>query len=98
MSPQNKQAQKRYQQLFVDIQTVLFEDWDPIGINDIAPGDEYDNYISRVANALSRQAGVEAIDALLKTIEREAMGIYSNAGKRHSAALKLKKLGDQYFK
>ena len=27
------------------IRQVLFDDWDPIGVNDIAPDDEYDRYI-----------------------------------------------------
>ncbi|MEL7063019.1 MAG: hypothetical protein AAFP00_04735, partial [Bacteroidota bacterium] len=67
-------------------------------VNDLASRDEYDDYIGRIAGVLSRYVSVEAIAALLNTIEREFMGIYSDTKKRYPAALKLKRLGDLYFK
>jgi hypothetical protein len=34
------------------IRQILFYDWDPIGINDLAPDDEYDSYVGGIYRLL----------------------------------------------
>jgi hypothetical protein len=60
------------------ISKVLYESWDPIGINELSGfDDEYDSYIGEIALLLERVATVDEISSLLKRIALERMGLSS---------------------
>ena len=56
------------------IAQVLYERWDPLSLNGIAPRDEYDAYVGRVYRSLASSRNHEHISAELWAIEREYMG------------------------
>jgi len=61
--------------LMAHVSRVLWEVWDPIGVNnDPAVRDEYEGYVGRVASLLLRGASDEELAALLLTIETKWMG------------------------
>ena len=57
------------------IRKILFEDWDPIGINKDAPDDEYDAYIGGVYRILSNNGTEEELLDYLHKVAIESIGI-----------------------
>lgn len=58
------------------IQALLWEEWDPIGVNDISTAsDEYDRYAGEVYSMLSRGADADEIARHLSWSVRTRMGI-----------------------
>jgi hypothetical protein len=57
---------------------ILWEDWDPIGVNDIpeAAG-EYDSYAPGIAGMLVRGVSAHDLDFHLSRIEEDSMGLPS---------------------
>lgn len=56
------------------IKALLFEEWDPIGVADEAPRDEYDSYALRVVGMLFNGRPVDEIAAYLDSVESDYMG------------------------
>ena len=72
--------------LIAEIDRVLWEIWDPIGVNDSPEArDEYHSYIHDVYALLKAAATREEIAAHLTRVERERMGL-SDCGLTASAA------------
>ena len=42
------ELKKKYNAIHRTISEILWIDWDPIGINDLAPRDEYDDYVPEI--------------------------------------------------
>lgn len=61
--------------LYKKIDDILWFDWDPIGINDIAPRDEYQSYIPEVFRLVKAKADKEEIAGTLYRIETGIMGM-----------------------
>lgn len=57
------------------INLILWNDWDPIGINDIAPRDEYQNYTPTIFNLKTNGADKETIAKTLHEIETITIGV-----------------------
>jgi len=58
------------------VREILLREWDPIGINEICPADEYDTYADKVYVMLLRDdATANAIAAYLLTVATERMGL-----------------------
>ena len=57
------------------IHEVLWNDWDPIGINNVAPEDEYDSYIGGVYRLLASGCTREALVTYLIRLEIETIGL-----------------------
>jgi hypothetical protein len=59
-----------------ELRQVLYWKWHPIGVTDSFPctADEYDQYAPQVLTAI-RSASMDALATLLRTIERERMGL-----------------------
>lgn len=74
------------------IRHILFYDWDPIGINDLAPDDEYDSYIGGVYRILASGASEHQIIEHLRQLEITKMELSSNEEKLKNVAEKLMKL------
>ena len=74
-----------------EIDKILWEDWDPIGINDVAPRDEYRSYVPQILNLtnMSEKSGIEIADRLYH-IETEVIGVSGNKEQCGKIAEKIK--------
>lgn len=61
--------------LYKKIDDILWYDWDPIGINDIAPRDEYQSYVPEIFGLVKAKAGKQEIANRLHKFETENMGM-----------------------
>jgi len=57
------------------IDDILWFDWDPIGINDIAPRDEYQSYVPEIFGLVKAKADRQEIANRLHKLETENMGM-----------------------
>ncbi len=64
--------------VYKDIDEILWKDWDPIGINDIAPRDEYQSYTPEIFGLKIKGADKEAIAQKLNDIATNRMGLFAN--------------------
>jgi hypothetical protein len=60
------------------IDDILWYDWDPIGINDIAPRDEYQSYIPQIFSLFKEKTNRVTIAKTLSKIETDNMGLTGN--------------------
>jgi hypothetical protein len=58
-----------YQQVFA----VLFDDWDPIGVNGFAPRDEYNSYAPALISLIRSGADENKVAEQLGVFARESM-------------------------
>ena len=65
-------------QLYKSIEEILWNDWDPIGGNDIAPRDEYQSYTPTIFKLKINGADAETIAEKLYEIETVTIGILGN--------------------
>jgi len=61
--------------LYKKIDDILWFDWDPIGINDLAPRDEYQGYVPEIFRLVKAKADRQEIANRLYQFETENMGI-----------------------
>lgn len=71
---------------------ILWNDWDPIGINDSAPRDEYQGYVPQIFSAIKNGESAKEISKRLFKIETEQMGLPGNKKSCLRIANKLLKL------
>jgi len=64
--------------LYKFIDEILWNDWDPIGINDVAPRDEYQGYTPNIFSLKINGANKETIARKLYEIETETIGVMGN--------------------
>ena len=69
------------------ISKVLFEDWNPLGLDDL-PSDEYDGYVGGVYRLLASGASYEQVAEHLAEVERDAFGSPGATATRNLAAAK----------
>ncbi len=81
---------KRAREIQAAIERILWEDWDPIEVNNQpeAKG-EYDAYAGGVYRLLASGASVEELTAHLQNIEKVEMGSSGKSERAHNAARKL---------
>ena len=65
------------QRLFTKIDIILWEKWDPIGVNDYDVRDEYSAYVPTIFR-LALEGSQEYIEDQLLKIERDQMGLAGN--------------------
>lgn len=87
-----KKRSKKATSIQESIRYILFYNWDPIGINDLAPDDEYDSYVGGIYRLLSSSASEIQIIEHLRQIETIGMGVCSNRERLKNVAKKLIKL------
>jgi hypothetical protein len=68
---------------------ILLRDWDPIGVSDVAPPDEYDSYIGGVVQLIAEKASAERIAQHLRGIVKTWMLIEGDEKRTRAAAKKL---------
>ena len=61
--------------IYKKIDDILWFDWDPIGINDIAPRDEYQAYVPEIFGLVKAKANRQEIAHRLHNLETENMGM-----------------------
>ena len=64
--------------LWKEIDRILWEDWDPIGVNHDAPPDEYRSYVPHIYKLISENADVELIAKQLLDFAVMDMGLLPN--------------------
>jgi hypothetical protein len=67
--------------IYQQIDDVLWYDWDPIGINDMAPRDEYQSYTPQIFNLVKSDTDRMLIAKTLSKIETYNMGLAGNIEK-----------------
>lgn len=65
-------------ELYDFIDTLLWEEWDPIGVNDSAPRDEYQSYTPQLFSLAIKGATVYEIADRFTYFEQKMMGLESN--------------------
>ncbi|MFN0049073.1 MAG: hypothetical protein ACKVOU_08135 [Cytophagales bacterium] len=75
---QKFQSKGKYKELYQDIDEILWNDWDPIGINDTAPRDEYQSYTPTIFTLKNKGADQEVIAQKLFELETKNMGLDGN--------------------
>jgi len=63
------------QQLWFIVDEILWQEWDPIGVNDSAPRDEYRSYVSPIVTIVMTGASIAEIASVLHRIERGTIGV-----------------------
>lgn len=58
-----------------EIDIILWEDWDPIGVNDDVPRDEYQSYVQQILNLVYNNSSVDKLVERLFEIETYTMGL-----------------------
>ena len=61
--------------LYKKINDILWLDWDPIGVNDLAPRDEYQRYVPEIFTLVRAKADRLEIAKRLHKLQNELMGI-----------------------
>ena len=80
-------------ELWIKVDKILWEDWDPIGVNDKgAPDDEYRGYIPSIIKLIIADADESKITKLLHQHANMNMGLSTNVADHAEIARKLKKL------
>ncbi len=73
---------KRAKQIQDRIRQVLYNDWDPIGICDDGPEDEYDAYIGGIYSILAGSRSEDALISYMSRVENDMMGLSRQPGER----------------
>ena len=76
-------------ELYQKIDEILWEDWDPIGVNDRAPRDEYQSYTPQIFSLKIEGADLETIAQKLNQIAIEKMGLGGNIEYNRRVAAKI---------
>jgi hypothetical protein len=76
-------------QLYKFIDILLWEEWDPIGVNDSAPRDEYQSYTAQLFSLAIKGATIDEIAHTLLRIERERIGLEGDDQNCKSVAEKI---------
>ncbi len=62
-------------ELLEAVKRILWEEWDPIGVNDIAPDDEYDSYAFRVLVMMKEGRSEKEVADYLNWVAAEHMSL-----------------------
>lgn len=87
--------EQRAKDIMKDIHDVLWNDWDPIGINDVAPEDEYDSYIGGIYRLLASKCTKDKLINHLLQIELDKMGLRLKPGSEHKHRNSLEAVADK---
>jgi hypothetical protein len=76
--------------LLANVKKILFEEWDPIGVNHFEKcRDEYDNYALRIEKHLLNGVDEYWLESFLQSLAENAMGLPTRAPEKHRKAAKL---------
>jgi hypothetical protein len=89
---QKFRSKGKYKELYQAIDEILWTDWDPIGVNEIAPRDEYQSYTPTILNLKIKEADMETIAKKLFEIETQTIGMLGDIERCRNVADKIVKL------
>ena len=73
------------------VRAILSTDWDPIGIRDVPEAkDEYEPYVTPIANKLIAAISVSELSRFLLEIEIDSLGLNGNRDRARAVAEKLR--------
>ncbi|HYV90223.1 MAG TPA: hypothetical protein VE978_00500 [Chitinophagales bacterium] len=84
-----KEMEKRAK-VRTEIDKILWDDWDPLGVNDIAPRDEYKSYVPQILSLVMNGSSIDEIAARLHHIESQTMGVGGDKERCRKIAEKIK--------
>lgn len=80
-------------ELWIKVDKILWEDWDPIGVNDYGgPDDEYRDYVSSIIKLLESDVNESKITKLLHQHANVNMGLNTRLAEHEEIAKKIKDL------
>ena len=79
-------------ELYKKVDEILWNDWDPIGINDCGPDDEYQGYVPSIVKLLEGGADEIKITKFLHHHANVSMGLSTKIEAHKLVAEKLKDL------
>ncbi|SIQ07478.1 hypothetical protein [Maribacter ulvicola] len=82
----------RKSKLWEQVDRILWEDWDPIGINYSGHENEYSGYVPSVIKLLKQDADVQKIAELLLEHANITMGVPTSLEEHLMVAKKIKQL------
>jgi hypothetical protein len=68
----------KYLELYQKVDEILWNDWDPIGVNDVGPRDEYQGYTPTIFNLIKKDTDKETIAQKLLEFEIQNIGLIGN--------------------
>ncbi len=85
------------QELVITVRKMLWEDWDPIGVNQFPEAsDEYDSYAPGVVELVQHQASEQEILDWLWSLETGHIGLEGDRENTEQFAAKLRKFAEQF--
>jgi len=84
----------KYKELYLKVDEILWNDWDAIGVNDIAPRDEYQGYTLSIFNLIKKNAYKETISQQLFEFETQNMGLFGDIERCRQVAEKIINLNE----
>lgn len=94
-----KKLNQQQKDFYYAIDRILWEEWDPIGVNGIEDvRDEYDSYVSHLFSLSINGADQAKIASHLLDIERSSMGLLGNKQNCEEVAQKIIDARDLNFK
>jgi hypothetical protein len=94
MQKVTQQADNELEQ-FRNIAAILWNEWDPIGINDKGPIDEYDSYVCQILQLKKAGKNIETIAQLLNDIAINDMGLQGNIEHCRLVAIKIAEINEK---
>jgi hypothetical protein len=80
---------RQARQILSAINEILHSYWDPIGMNDVLPKDEYEAYVGEIYRALVNGKSEEGLVGLLTSIENKSIGLRAPLARKEEAARRL---------
>jgi hypothetical protein len=78
-----------HKELYKAIDEILWNDWDPIGLNGLGPRDEYEGYANNIFSLKIKGADQETIAQKLYEIETITIGLSGDRSRCVSVAEKV---------
>ncbi len=79
-------------ELWIEIDKILWNDWDPIGVNNIASDDEYRGYVYEIKKNLNNNITKIELIELLYYFANDTMGLSTTKEDHYCVAIELLKL------
>lgn len=69
---------KEQENLYKAVDEILWNDWDPIGVHEVVPRDEYQSYVPQIFSMLIHNNTEDEIAEKLYKIETQTIGVLGN--------------------
>ena len=80
---------RKAREIYSAINDILHSHWDPIGMNEALPKDEYEAYVGTVYRALVNGQSEFSLISLLTSIENDSIGLRAPLNRKKEAVRRL---------